>query len=97
MKGRKSSTKMYGGAPCLYFDGVYDYFNLHNAQYKAQWPSMTWNGPCAENITDNYKITESGSMISYKHLIGRADVYQIVLYNGNWDAAVPYVDTIKNL
>jgi hypothetical protein len=36
-------------------------------------------------------------MISYKHLLGRADDYQIVLYNGNWDAAVPYLDTIKNL
>lgn len=36
-------------------------------------------------------------MNSYKHLLGRTDIYQIVMYNGNWDAAVPYVDTIKNL
>lgn len=67
------------------------------AKYDLEWTLCNSLYIQAENITDNYKITESGSMISYKHLIGRADVYQIVLYNGNWDAAVPYVDTIKNL
>lgn len=47
-------------------------------------------------MTEHYNILPSGSMISYKHLMGR-NKYQIVMYNGNWDAAVPYVDTIKNL
>lgn len=45
MKG-KNTTKLYGGAPCLYFDGVYNYFNIHDIEYKAKWSGMNWNGPC---------------------------------------------------
>lgn len=51
----------------------------------------------ASNISEKYNVLQSGSMISYKHLLSRTGLYQIVMYNGNWDAAVPYVDTIKNL
>lgn len=38
-------------------------------------------------------------MHSYRYLLGRLkdQNYQIHLYNGNWDVAVPYMDTIKNL
>jgi hypothetical protein len=38
-------------------------------------------------------------MSSYRHLLGRLKDknYQIHLYNGNWDAVVPFVDTVKNI
>ncbi len=41
-----------------------------------------------------------GSMASYAYLLSR-DVskknYQIVLYNGDWDDVVPYLDTLHGL
>jgi hypothetical protein len=55
MKGKKPA-KLYGGAPCLYFNGVYDYFNFHGASYKSKWPTMTWNGPCVNNILFRLKM-----------------------------------------
>jgi hypothetical protein len=36
-------------------------------------------------------------MSAYRYLLSRISQYQIALYNGDWDAVVPYVDTIKNL
>lgn len=37
-------------------------------------------------------------MASYRYLLTKtAAQYRIVLYNGDWDAVVPYIDTIKNL
>lgn len=51
----------------------------------------------AENIT--YSVDPQGSMHSYRYLLGRLkdENYQIHLYNGNWDVAVPFLDTKKNL
>jgi hypothetical protein len=59
---------------------------------------MNWNGPCAENIT--YNIDASGSMGSYRYLLSLIPTTRkisIILYSGNWDAVVPYVDTIKGI
>jgi hypothetical protein len=56
---------------------------------------MTWNGPCASNIT--YRMDLKGSMSSYKYLLSRIDQYSITLYNGDWDDVVPYLDTLKNM
>jgi hypothetical protein len=36
-------------------------------------------------------------MESYRYLLSRIHLYQIVLYNGDWDAVVPYNDNIKNI
>ena len=36
-------------------------------------------------------------MNAYRYLLTRLNLYKIVLYNGNWDSAVPYQDTKKNL
>ncbi len=80
-------------APCAYFDGVYNYFNLNNAAFHAKWPSQQWNGPCAENVT--YNADYEGSIKSYTYLINRK--IKVVLYNGNADAVVPYIDTYKGL
>jgi serine carboxypeptidase-like clade 2 len=88
----------YNGAPCAFFDGIHDYFNLNEVEFKAKFPGQRWNGPCAENIT--YNINPSGSMGSYRYLLSLIPTSRkisIVLYNGNWDAVVPYVDTIKNI
>ncbi len=38
--------KRFNGAPCAYFDGVFDYFNLNEVAYHAKWSGMKWNGPC---------------------------------------------------
>lgn len=57
---------------------------------------MKWNGPCATNIT--YHINPAGSMAAYRYLLSReVSRTQIVLYNGNWDKVVPYLDTVKNI
>ena len=37
-------------------------------------------------------------MDSYRYLLSReTDRMQIVLYNGNWDVVVPYLDSQKNI
>lgn len=48
-------------------------------------------------MSEHYFITLSGSMESYRYLLTRTHVLQFVLYNGEWDSVVPYVDTLKNL
>lgn len=37
----------FNGAPCAYFDGVYDYFNINEVAYHAKFSQQKWNGPCA--------------------------------------------------
>ena len=51
----------------------------------------------AENIT--YHADPEGSMDSYRYLLSRIHDknYIIHLYNGNWDAVIPYHDTIDNI
>lgn len=90
-----SGNKYNGNAPCAFFDGLYSYFNTHSDLFYAKWKGMTWNGPCAENIS--YTMDLAGSMASYKHLLSRTNLYSIALYNGDWDDVVPYVDTLKNM
>lgn len=89
----------YNGAPCAFFDGIYDYFHLNDVAWKAKFAGQNWNGPCAEGI--NYTIDPDGSMNSYRHLLGLLlspeRKISIILYNGNWDAVVPYVDTVKGI
>ena len=92
--GLPSGKRYNGDAPCAFFDGVFAYFNLNSEAYNAKFKGMTWNGPCAENIT--YSIDLKGSMASYRYLLGR-NLYTIALYSGDWDDVVPYVDTIKNM
>ena len=88
----------YNAAPCAFFDGMHDYFNLNEVAWKAKFSGQNWNGPCAENIS--YDISLSGSIASYRYLISLLPTTRkinIVLYSGNWDAVVPYVDTIKGI
>lgn len=97
-RGQQNTRKSrFNGAPCAYFDGVFDYFNLNRKEYNAKFDGMTWNGPCAENIT--YHIDLAGSMAAYRILLSRMQEarYQIVLYNGDWDDVVPYHDTVKGI
>ena len=35
----------FNGAPCAYFDGMYEYFNAHAQEFHAE-AGMKWNGPC---------------------------------------------------
>lgn len=87
----------YNGAPCAFFDGIHDYFNLNEEAYHAKFPGQKWNGPCAEL---HYSVDPQGSMHSYRHLLGLLPTSRkisMVLYSGNWDAVVPYVDTLKGI
>jgi hypothetical protein len=61
--------KTYNAAPCAFFDGVHDYFNLNEVPFKAKFPGQPWNGPCA-NI--KYTVDRAGSMHSYRYLLGLA-------------------------
>jgi hypothetical protein len=44
----------------------------------------------------NYEIEQTGSLDDYRYLLAQKK-YKIVLYNGDWDAVVPYTDTLKGL
>lgn len=94
----KLDYSRFNGAPCAFFDGIHDYFNLNEQAYKAKIPGMEWNGPCAEKI--KYTIDPEGSMHSYRYLLGLANTdrkISIVLYSGTWDSVVPYTDTLKGI
>lgn len=69
-KYSKSAFKepMFNGPQCAYFDGMLNYFNLHEKEYRAKWDLQLWNGPCADNIT--YQIDPLGSMHDYRKLLG---------------------------
>lgn len=50
----------------------------------------------AQNIT--YHINPKGSIDAYTYLLSReTNRSQILLYNGDWDVVVPYIDTVKNI
>lgn len=93
MSNKKSK---FNGAPCAYFDGMYEYFNAHGEEFHAE-SGMKWNGPCAEDISKKYLIDKSGSMHQYRYLLTRNEDIHIILYNGDWDSVVPFTDTIKHL
>lgn len=62
-----------------------------------EWSLCTVHIIQAEDISGNYTIDLAGSMTEYRHLLDNLDKYHIILYNGDWDAVVPYIDTVKNL
>ena len=97
LSGSPPNSK-FNGAPCAYFDGIFDYFNLNEEAYHAKFKGQKWNGPCVEDI--RYRIDTAGSIASYRHLIGLIPTSRrigLVLYNGNWDSVVPYGDSLKGL
>lgn len=52
----------------------------------------------AEDISSKYQIDQDGSMASMRFIIEKEmEGFIVVLYNGDWDSVVPYIDTIKNL
>ena len=36
----------YNGAPCAYFDGMFNYFNINEKEFRAKFQDQLWNGPC---------------------------------------------------
>ena len=96
-KARGEQKAKFNGAPCAYFDGLFNYFNSNAEAYHAQNASRTWNGPCASEI--KYDIDMKGSIAQYRILLARLSVvkYQIVLFSGDWDDVVPYHDTVKGI
>ena len=45
-RAKNQTISGYNAAPCSYFDGLYDYFNLNADAYHAAWAGQKWNGPC---------------------------------------------------
>lgn len=43
--GQFQEEKGFNGAPCMYFDGMFEYFNAHVKEYHGE-DGMTWEGPC---------------------------------------------------
>jgi hypothetical protein len=41
-----SGNPGFNGAPCAYFDGMFNYFNLNEVDFRAKFPNQRWNGPC---------------------------------------------------
>ena len=90
-------TAKFNGAPCAFFDGIHDYFNLNEEAYKAKFPGMHWNGPCA---SIKYHADPEGSLHAYRHLLGLMTTERkipIILYSGTWDSVVPYGDTLQGI
>lgn len=54
-----SNTKY--GAPCVYFDGMFKYFNMNEESFNAPLKAI-WKGPCNDDVSGNYTKTEDGSM-----------------------------------
>ena len=79
-------------------DGVFNYFSQNSVELNAK-QAQIWNGPCAES--KSYDIDPEGSISSYRHLIDLMKSpnrsIKIILYNGNWDAVVPFIDTLKGI
>lgn len=50
-------SQKYNGAPCAYFDGVYNYFNINANAYHRAFPSQIWNGPCVILWIFRHKIS----------------------------------------
>ena len=40
----------FNGAPCAYFDGMLNYFNLNEKEFKAKFEGQHWNGPCVHML-----------------------------------------------
>lgn len=95
--GKELDFAKFNGAPCAYFDGIYDYFNLNGQAYHAKVPGMTWKGPCT---SIRYVADPAGSMESYRFLLGLMTTERkiaIVLYSGTWDSVVPFGNTLKGI
>ena len=92
----KLDYSKFNGAPCAFFDGIHDYFNLNEIAWKSK-AGQEWNGPCA---SIKYIADPEGSIHSYRHLLGLMTTdrkISITLYSGTWDSVVPYQDTYKGI
>lgn len=53
-KTRKTKIpERFNGAPCAYFDGVFNYFNINEVAYHAKVTGQKWNGPCVQYIANS--------------------------------------------
>ena len=68
-KAKKEQKPRFNGAPCSYFDGVFNYFSLNSAEFHAKDSGMKWLGPCNGDI--DYTIDLSGSIPEYRILLAR--------------------------
>lgn len=69
--GLKNIT--FNGAPCAFFDGMFDYFNLNEVEYKAKFPGQKWNGPCVKILLLRHKILLTTSILTDQWIL--IDIY----------------------
>jgi hypothetical protein len=94
-------TAKFNGAPCAFFDGIHDYFNLNEEAFKAKNPGMHWNGPCAsikyqadpEGIDDN--LTQDPHHSLLWHLGFSCSLWRhAARHQGTWTEPCLYLVTL---
>lgn len=82
--GKESKERpKFNGAPCAYFDGLRQYFNMSTVEYNAKWANMTWNGPCVRAVLHRLKTSPTTSIPAGQWI-------PIVTYSGKYENIPSY-------
>lgn len=82
------------GAPCLAFGAYGEYFNTPYVKQQLHVPeNVTWSA-CADI---DYNISPEGSFPCYLNTLFKTKGFQILIYSGDVDGSVAYVDTLFNI
>jgi hypothetical protein len=79
---------------CQFYAGINSYFKINKEKFRGVKDGFQ---ACNETIYELYTKTEAGSMNEYARIITEVPGVSIYFYNGDWDATVPFTDTLKNL
>lgn len=80
------------GAPaCIGGKGIYDYLNNPLVMQALHVNVKPWNF-CSNPIGGNYSVPSNGSIPQYYQLMNSGK-YTLVLYSGDVDGCIPFVDT----
>lgn len=93
LNGRRKTGYGDQGAPCAAFGVYQSYFNTPSVQQALHVPNTTWNA-CSDI---DYHISPEGSFPCYLNTLFKTPGLSILVYSGDIDGVVPYVDTIDNL
>lgn len=85
-------TGSNSGAPsCVGGIGIYDYLNMPSVRQALHVTVSPWNF-CSNPIGGNYSVPSQGSIPQYNQLMN-ANKYKLILYSGDVDGCIPFVDT----
>lgn len=80
-----------GAPPCIGGNGIYDYLNRQDVMNDLHVNVPQWNF-CNNEVAGNYSIPANGSIPQYFQLI-ESGKYTIIIYSGDSDGCVPFIDT----